>query len=278
MAVITGILKVLGIVILVVLAVLLLAVLLILLVPVRYSLNGEIRDPDGSEQIFHLKLKRDINFHGDVTWFWGAVHLTAGIESPDGKQVLELRLFGKKLPLDKILNRKKKPEEPKQEAPEEAKEEKTIEEKIEAVLKRIEKLYRRVDDALYVLATEDDHCGKQTIGKRRLYMLDKVVPDRWGLTGVIGLGDPARSANVFSLQGILYPVTAGHVALGTEYELYRYDLQFFADGGIRLISFLTAGLKMVLSKDVRRLIMRLLRGPGGRKRKRSSGAQAKNAA
>ena len=88
---------------------------------------------------------------------------------------------------------------------------------------------------------------------------------------MLGLGDPARSAQVFAVQGYLYPITAGHVAVGTDFELYRYDLHGAAQGRICLFSLaydgiriLLNGIRILLNRDVRRLITRLRRGPGHR--------------
>ena len=89
----------------------------------------------------------------------------------------------------------------------------------------------------------------------------RMAPEEWGITGVIGLGDPARSAKVFSVQGLLYPVTAGHVAIGTEYELYRYDLSAASRGKIRTISLVSAVIRVFMYRDFRRMIKRIRRGP-----------------
>ena len=99
----------------------------------------------------------------------------------------------------------------------------------------------------------------QTFSPERYSAAEKTLPSRWGLAGVLGLGDPARSAGIYSVQGFLYPVTAGHVRIDADYERYRYDLQGAGEGRIRLFSFLYCGLRIILSRDVRRLIRRLRR-------------------
>ena len=69
------------------------------------------------------------------------------------------------------------------------------------------------------------------------------------------------ASKVFAVQGFLYPVTAGHVAVGTDYELYRYDLRGAARGAVQLFPFLYGGIRILLCKDVRRVISRIRRGP-----------------
>lgn len=286
MAVLLTVLKVLGIAILIVLALLLIILLLVLFVPFRYSFSGSIDDPEGSREILHLDPKKDLFFEGGVQWLFGAVYAGAMVGRPGEQESLvrlQARVFGKGIPLDKILNRpKKEGGEEKKEEPKAPEEKKSLDEKIEAILKKVEKITRRIDDALYALRTEYGTRARNVILTRVLYMLEKTLPAKWGLTGVIGLGDPSRSAKVFAVQGYLYPVTAGHVMIGTDYDLYRYDLRGAAQGSIRLFTFLYGGIRILLSKDVRRLIGRLRRGPAPGHRvgngNGSSGSNGKNKA
>ena len=259
-------LEILGILIVVLLAILLILALLFLFVPFRYSFVGSVNDPEGSTEVLHLDPIKDIFVRGDVRWFLGAIHASGAIGGTDKKEELirmELRIFGRKLPVEKFrkwIKTKEKEEEEKEEAAE-PEEGKTFEEKIEAVFARVEKFSRRIEDAVYVMQSEYGINAFQEIKKRALAILEAVLPKEWGLTGVIGLGDPARSAKVFALQGILYPVTAGHVEIGTDFDLYRYDLRGTARGGIRIFTFVRGGILILFSKDVRRVFRRLRRGP-----------------
>lgn len=257
MGILLFILKLAVTVFLVLLAILLLAILLVLFVPFRYSLDGSVHDPEGSEEILHLDPKRDITFSGDLRWLLGAFHAAV---SYDGDHHIELRVLGRPLSLQKLLGRKKK--EPAKEAGEKE-EEKAADERIRKIFSRLDKLWKRVWDAIDALDTDYGIRARQMIVRRMIPSLRSCLPSEWGLTGVVGLGDPARSAGVFSLQGFLYPVIAGHVAVGTEFDLYRYDLQGGARGSIRLYHFPVAGIMILLNKDFRRLFRRLRKGPAG---------------
>ena len=265
MAVLLTVLKVLGIVLLVLLAVLLILMLLVLFVPFRYSISGQIDDPEGSTRVIHLDPKKDISMRGDVRWLLGAFHISTDVgggSGEDGLVRVELRLFGRKFPLDRFLHRKREEEEEeKKEEPKAPEEKKSLEEKIEAALGKVERLYRRMEDILKVLQTEYGTRAREIVLKRILKMIEAALPYEWGMTGVVGLGDPARSAKVFAVQGFLYPVTAGHVAVGTDYELYRCDLRGAARGAIQLFPFLYGGIRILFCKDVRRVLRRIRRGP-----------------
>lgn len=252
------VLKILGIILLVLYLVVLINALLFLFVPFRYAVRGKVHDPEGSSRLFHLNAKEDACFTGEMKWLAGIVHVTLTF---DKKISLELRLFGFKKDMTFLLERKKKPPAEKEEKQEEPAKERSFEEKLEAVLTRVERAHARACDILYALDTEWGRKAKETIAAQTRLLFEKSLPAQWEITGTLGLGDPARSAKVLALQGITYPVTAGHVAVGAEYELYRFDLQGMAGGSIRMIFCIYAGLRMMLDKNVRRLFSRIRRGP-----------------
>ncbi|MDO4418651.1 MAG: hypothetical protein Q4C02_10300 [Eubacteriales bacterium] len=268
MAVFLTVLKILGILLLVVLAAALLVFILVLFVPFRYSFSGRVDDPEGSSEVLHLDPKRDISLAGEIRWLAGILQIRAAY---DGTGQLKATAFGFPLPVSRLLQRGKKTKEKKPEKPQEPKEEKSLEDRIEGILKRIEKLYARIDDALRVLGTDYGIRAKEKAVSRLLILLEKTLPAKWGLTGVLGLGEPARSAQVYAVQGYLYPVTAGHVALGTDFDLFRYDLQGAARGSVRIFPFVYTGLCLILDRDVRRLLRRLRRGPASHKKGNGTG-------
>ena len=117
MAVFLTVLKVLGIALLILAGLLLIIMLLVLFVPIRYSFSGSIDDPEGSSEVLHLDLKKDVAFEGSVRWLLGVFYggLSAGGKDGDDEFIrVEVRILGKKVPLDRFL-RKKEPEEEKKE-------------------------------------------------------------------------------------------------------------------------------------------------------------------
>lgn len=277
MAVFLTVLKVLGIILLILAGLLVIIMLLVLFVPIRYSFSGSINDPEGSSQVLHLDLKKDLAIEGSVRWLRGVFYggVSAGGKDGEDKFIrMEVRILGKKVPLDRFLQRKEPEEEKKEEKPKEPGEKKTLDQKLEEMLGRIEKLYNRLQDALHVLQSECGTRAREVLFLRLRQIVQSVMPREYGLTGVLGLGDPARSAQVFAVQGYLYPITAGHVAVGTDFELYRYDLHGAARGKICVFSLIYGGIRILLNRDVRRLITRLRRGPGHRSGKGNGSAKA----
>ena len=278
------VLKILGFAVLIILLLVLILLLLVLFFPIRYSFAGRVNDPEGSSEILHLDLKKDVSGLMEISWLMGLVRAEASF---DEKPCLKAKIFGISIPCSRLLKNMEKGKKGK-EKKEEKKEEKkyTIDEKIEYVLNKIEKILVSIDDLIYVLNTERGYRTRQFLTRAVLPPVLSLAPDEWGITGVIGLGDPARSAKVFSVQGLLYPVTAGHVAIGTEYELYRYDLAAASRGRIRVFSLVRAIIRVIMYRDFRRMIKRIRRGPsdsaengnGHRHSARKGNRQKENAA
>ncbi|MDO5134342.1 MAG: hypothetical protein Q4D81_15395 [Eubacteriales bacterium] len=274
MAVLLTVLKTILILLLVLFLIGILLLLVVLFMPFRYSFSGDIDDPRGSPEVLHLDLKKDVSVTVEIRWLLGAVRTAV---SYDGGIRLMLRLFGIPVPEEKLKQllggKKKAAGEKKEETPDE-KEKPGIEERIDRILTRVQRAYDRADDALYALfGTEYGMRAKARMIEQALHALRKVLPSHWGLTGVLGLGDPARSAGVFSAQGILYPLTAGHVLLDTDYEQYRYDLHWAARGTIRFYVFLFPGIRILFNRDVRRLLTRLRRGPAAERKEKDRAAE-----
>lgn len=253
------VLEIFGYALLFLLLLLIVLILIVFFSSFKYSFSGAVNDPEGSSEILHLNLKKDLECAAEVSWLLGLVQASLLY---DGETHLKLKLAGIRVAPEKLMKLVKKDEKKKEKPKEEQKKEKlSIDEKIEKILSKIEKIYYRIDDAIGVLNTDYGCRAKRSIMDSILPPVISLLPSQWGLAGVVGLGDPSHSAKVFSVQGLLYPITAGHVAVGTEYELYRYDLRGAAKGSLRLCSFVWAAIRIVLNKDVRRLLKRLRRGP-----------------
>lgn len=248
--------RILGIFILFLIVFFLIFMAFVFFYPISYSLLLEVNDPEGSTEILHLDPETDVYGEAKIRWLMGLVQVDALY---DGEGHVQIRILGSRIM--RWLSRffKKDKGEPKKK-PREA-ESLSFEQKIEKILRRIEKITARIDHGIGVINTDYGIRARETIIKRVVPPFMTLLPREWGLTGVVGLGDPARSAKVFSLQGYLYPYIAGHVAVGTDYELYRYDLKGAARGSVKIISFVHASIRILLDRDVRRVLKKILQGP-----------------
>ncbi len=256
------ILKVLGILLLILLCLIIVIICLVLFVPIRYSAQGKYDDPEGHEGFLPDRFKERASGEAHVTWLFKAVRLT--VRYPEG-ELISARVFGFKLPLEKFLHKEKKEEKPQEEKKEEEKKpSKSIWEKLEEIPDKIDDLIWKKDYYMKVLTGS---CGRDTIKrvkKEVLQILASVLPAQWVLGGTVGLGDIERSANLMEVAGYTYPVTAGHLFISPNWEQYQFDLTAAFDGKITLCVIVFAGIRLILSKNVRRFIKKIRKGPGPR--------------
>ena len=248
--------RILGFLILILLLIFLIFLALVFFYPIRYSLLFSVNDPEGSSEILHLDPETDVYGEAKIRWLLGLVQVDARY---DGEGHVQIKILGSRMMgwLSGFL-KKDKGEAKKKPAKAESL---SFEEKVEKILRRIEKTWNRLEYSIDLMYTDYGCRARETIIKRIVPPFMSLLPREWGLTGVVGLGDPARSAKVFSLQGLLYPYIVGHVSVGTEYELYRYDLKGAARGSVRICSFVHASMRLLLDRDVRHLLKMVLRGP-----------------
>lgn len=255
------ILKILGIILLIILCLVLLIGCIVLFVPIRYSAQGRFEDPEGHEEILPSRPKERAFGEAHVTWLFKAVHVI--IQYP-GEERIRANLFGRRFPVEKFLHRKKT-EEPEEEKKEETpKEKKDIWQILEEIPDKIDSLIYKKDYYVKVLTGT---CGRDALARLKkevLKILSSILPAQWVLGGDIGLGSPIRSANVMEAAGFTYPVTAGHLFITPNWYEYQFDLTAAFDGKITLCVIVFAVLRLFLSKNVRRLIKKLRRGPAPR--------------
>lgn len=257
------ILKIVGILLLVILCLIIIILCLVLFVPIRYSAQGKFDDPEGHEALLPDRLKERASGQAHVTWLWKAVRLS--VQYPGG-ELISARVFGFKLPVEKFLQKEKKEEKPAEEKKEEEKKpSKSIWEKLDEIPDKIDDLIWKKDYYMKVLSGS---CGRDTVRrvkKEILQILASVLPAQWVFGGTIGLGDTIRGANLMEAAGYTYPVTAGHLFISPNWDQYQFDLSAAFDGKITICVFLFAGIRLILSKNVRSFIKKIRKGPGPRR-------------
>ena len=85
-----------------------------------------------------------------------------------------------------------------------------------------------------------------------------VLPRKLEVFGIVGTGDPASTGQILAIQGMLYPWHKGNIRLEPDFEEKHIEGEFHLKGRIRLGTLGICGLRILLNKNVRRLI-RILR-------------------
>lgn len=89
--------------------------------------------------------------------------------------------------------------------------------------------------------------------------LRHVLPRRINVRAAVGTGDPASTGQVLAVQGILYPWLGDKVQIVPDFEERRFEGEFHLKGQLRAGVVGFYALRLMLDKNVRRLIG-ILRG------------------
>lgn len=85
-----------------------------------------------------------------------------------------------------------------------------------------------------------------------------VLPRKLEVFGIVGTGDPASTGQIMAIQGMLYPWHKGNIRLEPDFEEKYIEGELHLKGRIRLGTLGICGLRILLNKNIRRLI-RILR-------------------
>ncbi len=90
--------------------------------------------------------------------------------------------------------------------------------------------------------------------KEVLLLLKSILPGKLSADFVIGTGDPASTAKILSVYGILYPVAGDHIRITPEFERSVVEGDFFMKGKVTVIKLLKTAIKLYFNKDLRKVI------------------------
>lgn len=234
-----------GRVLLVILAIILVLLLLVLLVPIRYEGQFEVQDPTPHETAEWDRVLHSARGGLRASWMGPLLRLT--VDWQDALQMDLQILFTHRDPRSLIPQRQA-----------EEREESTSQDQPQPSLgDRIRAMCRKAD--YYKRVLQKDETGyTMDKGKKILFRtLRRLLPNRWQIEGDIGLGDPAATAKVLEVQGMLIPLTAGHVIIRPEFMQYQMNSKGYAKGRIRLIHLVSALLQVVTDRRMTQTIRRI---------------------
>lgn len=279
------ILKIAGIIFVSVLGILIVVVCFALFVPVRYRGDFSAADTDVSE-------KKTVSAKFRATWLLYLVRVYISYEETARVRVKLLFFTLMDTAKEKKAKRRKKEREKKEDREEEDAES-TPEEKrengaeqqepeddgtdekerrpkkekknIKTIISNILQTIRDFCDKLKGIKEKaekieelwiSDHMVKSRslLGKQLAYLLKHTKPGK--LEGYIrfGFDDPSTTGYAMAVYGILYPIWSPKLDLYPDFEKQVLDCHIVIKGKIRVWHFVRAALRLILSKDVRRVI------------------------
>lgn len=238
-------LQLIGRILLVLLIVIVVLCLLILFVPIRYQGECKADDPQPHDDPQWDTFKDRITASASCAWLGP---LLEACVSWDGELLLDLRIAW--IHVNPMIWLHKDPESQEDKAP-------SQEMPRAGIYDRIVKVARKADYYKRVLDKEETGYAVRRLKEILARALTRILPENWQMTGTIGLGDPAATAKVLEVQGILYPFVAGHVDIEPVFQQWQMNVAADMRGRIRLIHLLTAVVSIAADRKIRLTFRRI---------------------
>lgn len=129
------------------------------------------------------------------------------------------------------------------------------------ILKICDKIKHIIKNVRYYVAIMKSNCFQRAFSlcKEEVFSLIKSIMPR-KLKGIflIGTGDPASTAQILAVHGMLYPFIGNHITIVPDFENTVIEGDLFIKGRITVFKILKMAVKVYFNKDVRK-VLRLLK-------------------
>ena len=124
-----------------------------------------------------------------------------------------------------------------------------------------DKIKHVISNIRYYLAVIQSNCFKRAFSlcKTEVFSLIKsILPRRIKGTFLVGTGDPASTAQILAVHGMLYPIIGNHITITPDFENAVIEGDLLVKGRITVFKALKTAIKVYFNKDVRK-VLRLLK-------------------
>ena len=90
-------------------------------------------------------------------------------------------------------------------------------------------------------------------------LLKGILPGKISGNFIIGTGDPAGTAQILAVHGLLYPLIGNHITITPDFENSVIEGDFLVKGRITAAKILKTAIKIYFNKDVKQVIRLLKR-------------------
>lgn len=129
------------------------------------------------------------------------------------------------------------------------------------ILQICDKIKHIVRNVRYYLAVIRSNCFQRAflLCKEEVFSLIKsVLPRKIKGNFLVGTGDPASTAQVLAIHGMLYPFIGNHITITPDFENTIVEGDLFVKGRITVFKVLKTAIKVYFNRDVRK-VLRLLK-------------------
>ena len=129
------------------------------------------------------------------------------------------------------------------------------------ILQICDKIKHIVKNVRYYVAIMKSNCFQRAFSlcKEEVFSLIKsIMPRKLKGNFLIGTGDPASTAQILAVHGMLYPFIGNHITIVPDFENTVIEGDLFIKGRITVFKILKTAVKVYFNKDVRK-VLRLLK-------------------
>lgn len=124
---------------------------------------------------------------------------------------------------------------------------------------KIKHIIRNIRYYIAVIRSDRFQRAFQMCKGEALQLLKSVLPRKLEANLRIGLGDPASTAQILAVHGMLYPLIGNHIFITPDFENSVVEGDFFFKGRITVFKVLKTAIKVYFNKDLRKVIRLLKR-------------------
>ncbi len=136
---------------------------------------------------------------------------------------------------------------------------KNIKYTIQKIYDKIKEILRNIRYYINVVKSETFQNTFLLCRDELFYTLRRILPGKLSGNFVIGTGDPASTAQILAIHGILYPFIGNHITITPDFENTIIEGDFYFKGKITIFQLLKTAIRLYFNKDLKKVIRLLKR-------------------
>jgi hypothetical protein len=137
---------------------------------------------------------------------------------------------------------------------------KNIQYTIRQIYDKIKEIIKNISFYLKIIRSDSFQRAWKLCSREAFSLIKSVLPQRLKADLIIGTGDPASTAQILAIMGILYPLTGEYISITPDFENTIAEGDFFIKGRITVFRLVKTAAKIYFNRDFRRIIRLLRKG------------------
>lgn len=128
---------------------------------------------------------------------------------------------------------------------------------IEHFCDRIKSISNQIEYYKGIIASDIFQQSFQLCKGELFSIMKSLKPQKFKADVIVGMDDPATTAQILAIWGMLYPIIGEHVNVAGDFEQNRIEGHVLIKGKIKVFTFVRAVMRIYFNKDIRKLIQLL---------------------